>query len=124
MLTIILSAFTWVVMQAKKHKEWFAIIGILLFAVVLIAVFRSCRTKPMPEIDQEKVVKIQRAIETENRAEMEKQAAEIKAKQAVIDEELDGNIKAAEEAETKAKADIRKMTDAELKAFLLRKINQ
>lgn len=124
MLTILLSAFSWIVMQAKKHKEWFAIIGILIFAVALIAVFRSCRTKPMPEIDQEKVVKIQRAIEAENRAEMEKQAAEIKAKQEIIDEELDGNIKAAEEAEAKAKADIRKMTDAELKAYLLERINR
>lgn len=100
----------------------YIVAGIVILFVLIFA-YKGC-TRPKPEIESEKVVEIQRGIETHNREVMEKNAAEIKAKQEVIDNDLSGNIKAIDEAESKAKAEVKGMTNQEIVDFLEAQINQ
>jgi hypothetical protein len=88
MLTIILSAVSWVVMQAKKHKEWFAIIGILFLAVVLIAFFRSCRSEPQPKLNEAEIHAADTAIKERNDAEL----GEILTQSDVRMKQIDANL--------------------------------
>lgn len=115
---------SWLVLMLKTY--WREILSVIVLGVVitiLVFAYKGC-TRPKPEIESEKVVEIQRGIETHNREVMEKNAAEIKAKQEVIDNDLSGNIKAIDEAEAKAKAEVKGMTNQELADFLEAQINQ
>lgn len=109
----------------KAHKKAVAIgVGIIVLLSLIGLAYRGCSRRLAKPIDQKAVVELQQAIETKNRAAMEAQAAKYEAKQTVIDNDLDGNLKAAEEAEAKAKQEVRNKSDEELTRYLIEVANR
>lgn len=107
------------------HWKWLLYIAAgIVFVTVVIMQIRSCNSKPTVKIDEAKVQAVVEQIKAGNRAEAEAVAVEIATKQAAIDEDLSGNLKAIEEKEREVKQTFDAMTNEELAEWFEEQVKQ
>ena len=95
MLTIILSGATWIWVKVRKvfadasAKEWLAIGGLLVLAVLIIIAFRSCRSEPVPKLDSKEIIEAQQAIAAHDDKKLAEVLAINEAREAAADAVVD-----------------------------------
>jgi hypothetical protein len=110
-----------------QKAQRFVIYGLMVLVGVFVLVFalwmRSCMTKPA-KLDQQEIIKAQQAIAVEDRKQMVEILASSDAREAVIDGNLSNAKADTINAIYDSKVKWNQASDDEVKAELLRRLNQ
>lgn len=114
-----IKAATWL----ASHKRTVAILAaITLIALASILLTRSCGQKA--KLDQQEIIKAQQSIAVEDRKQMVEILVSSDAREAVIDSEVSNAKKDTVNAIADSKEKWSQASDEEIKAELLRRMNQ